>query len=87
MKNLIKCGSSFALVLALAVVTSICAFATGETNAATADSVMSSLTTGLTEAQGHAFTGINNALPLALAIAGVIIAVNIGYRLFKRMSR
>lgn len=85
MKNLIKRGMSFVTVFALAMAMSVCAFAT-ETPV-TADTVMSSLTTGLTAAQGHAFTGINNALPLALAIAGVIIAVNIGYRLFKRMSK
>lgn len=77
--------SAFLVVFAL-VVSAIPAFASGS-EAVTADTVMSSLTTGLTAAQGYAFTGINNALPLALAIAGVIVAVTIGYRLFKRMSK
>lgn len=66
---------------------SVCAFATGETPAASADSVMTALTTGLTTAQGHMFTGIQNALPLALAVAGVVLGVMVGWRVFKRMGK
>lgn len=88
MKALIKRGCSFLTVFALAMVTSICAFATETpSDPVTADTVMSALTTGLTSAQSYSFQGINNALPLALALAGVIIAVTIGWRIFKRMSR
>lgn len=56
-------------------------------SAATPETVMTALTTGLTAAQGQAMQGISNALPLALGIAGVILAVTIGYRIFKRMGK
>lgn len=83
MKRGLSLLSAFALCFAL----SVCAFATGETTPVTSDTVLNSLTTGLTAAQGNVFQGINNALPLALALAGVIIAVTIGWRIFKRMSK
>lgn len=73
----VLCVSLFSALPALA----------SEGNAVTADTVLSGLTTGLTVTQGHMFVGINNALPLALSVAGVILAVTIGYRIFKRMSK
>lgn len=73
----VLCVSLFSALPALA----------SEGNAITADTVLSGLTTGLTTTQSHMFTGINNALPLALSVAGVILAVTIGYRIFKRMSK
>lgn len=85
---LVKRGLSLVSAFALCFALSVCAFATeGGGTAVTADTVLGSLTTGLTSAQGYTFQGINNALPLALALAGVIIAVTIGWRIFKRMSR
>lgn len=76
------------MVVALALSLCVGAFASGEgTGAVTSETVLGSLTAGLTTAQGNVFQGINNALPLALALAGVIIAVTIGWRIFKRMSR
>lgn len=78
-------------VSAIMFLLSVCAFATEDpspgTETATADTVMTALTTGLTSAQGHMFTGIQNALPLALAVAGVVLGVMIGWRVFKRMGR
>lgn len=73
--------------MAFAIVTCLSAFATGETTTASAETVMSGLTTGLTAAQGYMFTALTNALPLALAVAGVIIGVTIGWRIFKRMGK
>lgn len=78
--------TSLVAVFALCLVMSVFASATGS-GGASADDVMSALTDGLTSAQGHAMQGIANALPLALAIAGVILAVTIGYRIFKRMGK
>lgn len=83
----IKRGLSLCSAFALCLAISVCAFASGETTPVTSETVLNSLTTGLTTAQGNVFQGINNALPLALALAGVIIAVTIGWRIFKRMSR
>ena len=82
-----KMGLKSAMILALALSLCVGAFATETPSTVTADTVLGSLTTGLTSAQGYTFQGINNALPLALALAGVIIAVTIGWRIFKRMSR
>lgn len=76
----------YCLIVAL-VVSAVPAFATEGSGAASADTVMTALTTGLTSAQGYAFQGINNVLPIALAIAGVILAVTIGYRIFRRISK
>lgn len=59
----------------------------GETATVTPAQVITSLGTGMTAAQGHALSGINTALPIALVIAGVIMAVTIGWRIFRRMSR
>lgn len=72
--------------LVVAAMSAVPALAT-ESGTVTAETVLSGLTTGLTTTQGHMFTGINNALPLALSVAGVILAVTIGYRIFKRMSK
>lgn len=73
------------IMAAVAVMMSVAAFATGET--ASAETVMNGLTTGLTSAQGHMFTALNNAIPLALGVAGVVIGVTIGWRVFKRMGK
>lgn len=73
-------------VLIVAAMSAVPALAT-EGGTVTAGTVLSGLTTGLTTTQGYMFTGINNALPLALSVAGVILAVTIGYRIFKRMSK
>lgn len=84
MKKLVSAASVFALALLL----SVSAFASETPSAdASAETVMNALTTGLTGAQGHMFTGIQNALPLALAVAGVILGVTIGWRVFKRMGK
>lgn len=78
-------ATPFLTMFALSVLMSVSAFASE--SPVTADTVLAGLTTGLTSAQTYTFQGINNALPLALAVAGVIIAVTIGWRIFKRMSR
>lgn len=87
MKKLLNKATPFLAMFALSVLMSVSAFATETPSAVTSDTVLASLTSGLTTAQGNVFQGINNALPLALALAGVIIAVTIGYRIFKRMSK
>lgn len=87
LNDMLKRGFSLVTIFALSVMTAVCAFATGESDPVTADTVMNSLTSGLTSAQSYSFQGINNALPLALGLAGVIIAVTIGWRLFKRMGK
>lgn len=81
--------NALGLFAALTVVSmlSVFASATGESTAATAETVMGSLTTGLTAAQGNMFQGLQNALPVALPVAGVILAVTIGWRIFKRMGK
>lgn len=80
---------AFGLFAALAVVAmlSVFASATSGSDPVTAETVMGSLTAGLTAAQGNMFSGLNSALPIALAVAGVILAVTIGWRIFKRMGK
>lgn len=91
MKRVKRFFGVFAALMIVAML-SVCAFATeggdgGTQTAATAETVMTSLTTGLTDAQGHMFQGLGSALPIALAVAGVILAVTIGWRIFKRMGK
>lgn len=79
---------SAALMLSLAfVVTAVSAFATGEQTTVTPDQVITSLGTGMTSAQNYTMSGISTALPIALVIAGVVLAVTIGWRIFKRMAK
>ena len=78
---------AFGLFAALTVVAMLSVFASATGESVTAETVMGSLTTGLTAAQGNMFQGLNNALPIALAVAGVILAVTIGWRIFKRMGK
>lgn len=80
--------TSFVAAFAFCFVMSVFAFASESGGSvATSETVMTALTTGLTAAQGQAMQGISSALPLALGIAGVILAVTIGYRIFKRMGK
>lgn len=74
-------------VMVVGILTAISAFATEGAGTNDAASVMTALESGLTTAQTHMFDSLNSVLPLALAVAGVIIAVRIGYRIFKSMSR
>lgn len=80
---------SAALMLSLAfIVTAVSAFATGsETTTVTPEQVITSLGTGMTSAQNYTMSGISTALPIALVIAGVVIAVTVGWRIFKRMAK
>lgn len=79
---------SAALVLSLMfIVTAVSAFATGEQTTVTPEQVITSLGTGMTSAQNYTMSGISTALPIALVIAGVIIAVTVGWRIFKRMAK
>lgn len=78
---------SVAVALALAfIVSAIPAFAT-EGTTVTPEQVITSLGTGMTSAQNYTMSGISTALPIALVIAGVIIAVTVGWRIFKRMAK
>lgn len=78
----------FALMLVAAMLGCVSALASeGEQTAVTTETVMTALADGLSTAQGQALQGISSALPLALGIAGVILAVTIGYRIFKRMGK
>lgn len=87
LRKFLNKATPFLTMFALSVLMSVSAFASEPSTPVTADTVLAGLTTGLTSAQTYTFQGINNALPLALAVAGVIIAVTIGWRIFKRMSR
>lgn len=78
---------AFGLFAALTVVAMLSVFASATSDPVTAETVMGSLTAGLTAAQGNMFSGLNSALPIALAVAGVILAVTIGWRIFKRMGK
>lgn len=80
---------SVALVLSFAmIVTAVSAFASGESGSSvTPEQVITALGTGMTSAQGYTMSGIQTALPIALVIAGVIIAVTVGWRIFKRMAK
>jgi phage protein D len=45
------------------------------------------LTTGMTAAATAVSTQVNAALPIALPIGGAILALGIGWKLFKRFVR
>lgn len=51
------------------------------------ESLTTAFGTALSTIQTNAESLMGTALPVALGIAGVVIAVNIGWRLFKRFSR
>lgn len=79
---------SAALMLSFAfIVTAVSAFAGDQTTTVTPEQVITSLGSGMTSAQNYTMSGISTALPIALVIAGVVLAVTIGWRIFKRMAK
>jgi hypothetical protein len=81
MKNKLKNFIALALGTASVVGTSIVSFAE---DTATADSA---LVTGATNAVSQVQANINAVVPIALGLMGVVLAVKIGIRVFKSVTK
>lgn len=70
--------------LAAMMVMALCVSAlAADGDAVTADSVITSVVSGLTTAQGNILTAISKVVPVALVVFGVVMAVRVGLRMFK----
>ena len=73
------------LMALMAMVMSVGAFAEDEIPSATAG-IQSAVTTALHTTQSDVMTTIAGVLPYALAIVGAVLVVNMGIKVFKKVS-
>lgn len=58
-----------------------------ETSAAFIDTVSTGLTSGLQNIANGLGTAISNILPIALPVAGGIVVIFVGWKIFKRIAK
>lgn len=80
---------SASMLIATTIVSCLCcisASAEGET-ALNYANINSTLSSGFTTAGQNMLTTISSVLPIVLSILGVIVAINLGIKFFKRYSK
>ena len=60
---------------------------TGEGASANMETVTNAVTTAMSNVQSNAMSLVAAAIPYALGIAGVVLVVGIGWKVFKRFTK